>query len=280
MKVIKTVAICLTFALAFAVLAGAQAPTSALNGSVVLKGPMHYEHTLAPGGAAKGSFTLQNPTTRPQTVKLYQTDMLSMAGGKVAYGPVNSTPRSNSQWIVITPQQLNLAPGQSATVYYLIQLPNDVALAGSYYSMIMVEPLRVSDLAPVAPIAGQGQFSFDARTRYGIAITTNIGETGARGMRYTDRRVLTTAQGSVLQVEMENTGERRLGLHIYADVYDEQGVAAGHIELERDVAIQPGCVRSASIPLANLRPGKYSALVVADNGDEYVYGARYDLEIK
>jgi len=42
--------------------------------------------------------------------------------------------------------------------------------------------------------------------------------------------------------------------------------------------IYPGTSVRHKIDLSSLPGGKYMALVVADNGDEYIFGAQYTLE--
>jgi len=82
-----------------------------------------------------------------------------------------------------------------------------------------------------------------------------------------------------LQLDLENTGQRYLRLLVWAELYDEQGTSVGRFQAGRR-GVYPGCSTRFHADLSQVPPGKYNALVVADNGDEYVFGARYDLEIE
>ena len=51
----------------------------------------------------------------------------------------------------------------------------------------------------------------------------------------------------------------------------------GRFEAGR-MGIYPGCSARFRIDLSGLPAGRYKAIVVADCGDENVFGAQYDLE--
>jgi hypothetical protein len=43
--------------------------------------------------------------------------------------------------------------------------------------------------------------------------------------------------------------------------------------------LYPGCTGRFQLDVSELAAGKYESLIVADNGDDNVFGARYSLEI-
>jgi hypothetical protein len=248
-------------------------------GDVCLVGGLSREATLAPGGKSEGRIILQNNADQPREVKVYQTDYLFYADGKNVYGEPGSIPRSNCSWITFTPRQFVIGPKETYSVYYTVQVPSDPALLGTYWSILMVEPLPEGGEAP--PIAKDGEAQVGIRTvlRYGIQFVTNIGDTGTRALKFTDKQLITNGNERTLQLDIENTGERWLRPSIWAELYDANGVSIGRFDGGR-LRLYPGCSGRFKIDLSQVPPGSYQALTVADNGDDYVFGAQFKLEIK
>ena len=273
MKTTRTLLLCLCLLLAVL-------EVSSAAGLVVL-GPLTRQLTLQPGEISEGEILLRNLSDSPQTVRLYQTDFLAYVGGSRLYPTPGSITRSNPSWIVVTPQQLVVAPKEVASVYYVVQAPMDEDLAGTYWSMLMVEPVPEAALEP-PPEAEEGTialFRIAPMVRYGIRMATHIGQTGQRMMKFADKQLLVEEDKRVLQLDLENIGQRYLRLLVWVELYDEEGASVGRFEGGRR-GMYPGCSTRFQMDLSQVTPGNYKALVVADNGDEYVFGARYDLEIE
>lgn len=144
-----------------------------------------------------------------ETVRIYQTDYMFYADGRNEFGKPGSAPRSNASWITYVPNQLILQPHGRAEVSYQISVPNDEDLRGTYWSVIMVEPVPA----------------------------------------------------------------------LYVDLTDPSGRPLGRYEGGK-LRIFPGCSVRYAVDLGPLKPGKYNALVIADCGEDKVFGARYVLEVK
>lgn len=197
---------------------------SALAAPVSVVGGLTREATLQPGAKTEGRIILRNNTEQPQEVKVYQTDYLFWADGRNQYGEPGSTPRSNARWIVHTPQQLTVPPKSTESVYYTIQAPAQEALRGTYWSMLMVEPVAADTLEPPQPEEGKVTIGIRSVMRYAIQMVTHIGDTGARDLKFADKQLLVEAGKRTLRLDLENTGERWLRPLVWAELYDEQGM--------------------------------------------------------
>ena len=255
------------------------AAQTALAAPVSVVGGLTREATLQPGAKTEGRIVLRNSTDQPQEVKVYQTDYLFWADGRNQYGEPGSTPRSNARWIVHTPQQLTVPPRATESVYYTIQVPAQEDLRGTYWSMLMVEPISAETLEPPKPEEGKVTIGIRSVMRYAIQIVTHIGDTGTRDLKFADKQLLVEEGKPTLRLDLENTGERWLRPLIWAELYDQQGLSLGRFEGGR-FRIYPGCSVRYHIDLSEVPAGKYRALIVADNGDEYVFGAQYDLDLR
>jgi len=266
---------------------------AALAGVSVVGG-LTREKALEPGAKFEGTIRLQNNGEITSQVNVYQTDYLFYADGSNLYGEPGSAPRSNAQWFTISPKRLTIPPGEKASVHYSGQVPevrelasitgglqllDNPNLVGTYWSMVMIEPEPETDPESVEGEAGKVKIGIQTKVRYGIQIVTHIGDTGVSKIRFLDKR-LTNHEGEVtLQLDIENVGERWLSPTVWVELYDEGGMQAGRFEAGKK-RIYPDCSVSHEVDLSGVPKGNYKALVVVDNGDEHVFGARYDLGIE
>ena len=237
------------------------------------------EATAKPGDKVQGAILVQNSGDKPGEVKVYQTDYLFFSGGKNDYGEPGSVQRSNSSWIAFTPSQFVIQPGETAKIYYTIEVPNDESLCGTYWSMLMVEPIADGALKPIGSSPDKINLGIHTVMRYAIQVVVNIGDTGKREIKIANKQIITKDGDRFLQLDIENVGERWLRPWIRAEIYDDQGARIGSFGGSR-TRIFPGCSVRIPIKITDLQAGKYTSLVVVDNGDDSVWGAQYEMDIK
>jgi len=242
-------------------------------------GQLTRQMTLSAGGEAQGRILVHNSSSEDRVARAYLTDYLCFADGTVRYGEAGKLPRSNAEWVHIVPRELVVSAGGDACFHFIVRAPEDDTLKGTYWSMLMVEPVAPEVLTP--PSARRKDHTalrIRAITRTGIHITTHIGDTGLRAMRFASRKIERVNGENILSLDIENTGERLLGLTVWAELFKGQGLSIGRFYTGRR-GLYPGASARLRIPLEGVPPGKYRALIVADNGDQHVFGARYDLHV-
>ncbi len=255
------------------------ASSMAWPASISVVGGLTREMRLRPGGKSEGKILVRNNTDHPQQVRAYQHDYLFYADGSNIYGDPGSVMRSNAPWISFAPALLTIPARETASVHYSVEVPTDESLAGTYWSILMVEPVAGGVLEPPDPEEDRVKVGVRTVLRYAIQFVTEIGRTGVADMKFVDTQLVLHEGRQTLQLDAENTGERWLRPQVWAEVFDGEGVALGRFDGQR-LRIYPGCSVRFRIDLSWLPAGEYFAMVVADNGDEHVYGARYDLSIK
>jgi hypothetical protein len=238
---------------------------------------MSRTHTVLPGATFDGTIVVRNTGKEPVGARIRLHDYSYSADGTSRYDPPGTLPRSNADWIHINPQEVDLAPGESIAVYYQGAVPADLAGDGTFWSMIIIEPRSTIQ----AKSAKSGDISLGIRTitRYGIQIVTHIGDTGSRELTVIGRRIHREGDVHSLDVDVENTGSRMLNPGMAADLYDSHGRHWGRLE-RGSLRIFPGTSVRYRLDLAPVPAGEYSALIVIDNGDAHVFGARYNLNIE
>lgn len=239
---------------------------------IAVQGKLTHEFVVEPGRSYAGEIVIINTTDSLTGVESTQSDYLFFADGSNVYGDPGSMPRSNAGWISFYASPI-IEPGETVSIPFTIKVPNDPSLVGTYWSMILITP----QLPPAeTPEEGVG---IQQRMGYGIQIVTHIGDTGERKISISEVKLLREEEGPVLQLDVENTGERWVRPEVWAELYgDEAGTAAGRFESSQ-LRIYPGCSVRYRFVLSEISSGHYKALVVFDNGDEYVWGAQYDLEL-
>ncbi|MHB9132147.1 MAG: COG1470 family protein [Armatimonadota bacterium] len=247
------------------------------HGASCVIGAMVREASLQPGGQTTGTITLANLGATPQDVKVYLTDYQRYANGSCTYDARGTQARSNAGWVVITPSQLTVPAKGTASVFYSIQVPQDPKLVGTYWSMLMVENVNIAPPGPAN--ANKPTLTVTTGLRYGIQLVTNIGNTGTCMIKFADRSIVEVGEKRFLQVDVENIGERLLAPQLYAEIYDGQGNRVGRVDGNR-ARIYPGGSGQFRIDITSISNGNYSALLIADNGDDHIFGKQITLELK
>ncbi len=246
---------------------------------VVIVGSLTHEKEAAAGESYQGVIFIRNPLQESAEVKIYQTDYLFFSDGRSTYGEPGKIERSNAKWISFSPHRLVIPPEDKSAVEYSVKVPDDETLAGTYWSMLMVEEISKSSPEASSPEKDRAELGIRQVMRYGIQMLTHIADTGTRKIKFLDKKLISQDGKTILQMDIENIGERWLTPTVWVELYDDQGAQAGRLEsgMRR---IYPSCSVRYKIDLTDVPKGKYKALVVADNGDEYVFGAKYDLGIE
>lgn len=256
------------------------APTAAFaTVDVTIIGGLSREATLLPGESSEGKILVHNNTDAPKPVKVYQTDYRHYCDGSNHYEDPGTVKRSNAAWVTVRPQQLTIPPDEEGTIYYTVQVPNDASLVGTYWSLLMVEPLADDSPEVISSDDGQPRVAIRTIMRYGIQMVTHIGRTGEYSMQFAGKQLVADDSLRVLEVDIENTGHRWLSPAVWAELYDADGASLGRFEGQR-LHIFPECSARFRINLTEVPPATYNALIVADNGDDHVFGTQAKLQLE
>lgn len=255
---------------------GGSLPARAEGAGLRIAGGLTRWAVVEPGALLEGRITAYNDGDAPLEVKATLADYQFFADGTNRYGEAGGLPRSNAGWINLTPRQLTLPPHDAGTFYYTIQVPQKENLAGTYWSLVLVEPIPASALNPLPGEAGKVTMGIQTVMRYGIQLITDIGQTGTRSLRFAGQRLTAQSDRRALALDIENDGERVLTPLVWAELYDAQGAPLGRVEGGKQ-RLYPGCSGRFRLDLTTWPAGAYSALIVADNGDDNVFGTQYKL---
>ena len=250
-----------------------------LGAQIAINGPMTYEHEVEPGRSYTGSIEVQNPTDVRRTIKAYQTDYFFYADGSVLYDEPGKLQRSNARWITFTPQEVTIPPKEAVTIRYVVQTPSDSAMKGTYWSILMVEPIPESSPESITGDPTRTTVGVRQVLRYGIQIVTHAGTSGTRELRFSQFQLVAENGRRLLVVDLENAGERWLRPGLWVELYDAAGTYVGKFEGGAQ-RLYPGTSARFRAELVGVQDATYKALVVADCGGDDVFGANVSLILR
>ena len=254
------------FLLLFFAINFAEANVLVLNG-------LSHENQNQPGGQYRGQIEVQNNGITVESVKVYLRDYWFSYTGESKHDLPGTLARSNANWIKYNPQLLTIEPGEKTAIDYEVNIPADDTLRGTYWSVIMVE-----GVVPPDTTASTGGVKISTAIRYAVQIITNIGESGRKDLQFLGLELGKEDDQSVLNVAVQNTGESIMKPEMSIEVFDQNGTSLGVFKAERRKTF-PGTSIQFSIVLEGVKPGSYTAILVADCDEDHIYGTNISLEI-
>jgi hypothetical protein len=260
----------------FILMAAAVLFQNAAYPELIVNSSFFNQKNASPGDTYTGLISIQNNGSKPQPVKAYKTDYKFNASGANKFNPPGTDPRSNASWISFSPTDLIIPPGGKAALSYTVDVPRSSSLNGSYWSMIMIEPVEsVSE----NPANEKSQMQLKTRVRFGVQFVTDIGQNIPVEIKILNKKLVYEKEKKILQLAIENTGKIWVRPDIWVELFNEKGMKMGKFN-GTAARIYPGCSVRSEIDLSNLPAGKYKTIAVIDCGGRNTFGGQYDMEIK
>lgn len=257
--------------LALSALALTVLPFISVANIIVLNGLTH-ENQVQPGETYRGSIQIQNASENTKSVRVYQRDYWFSYTGESKHDPAGTMERSNAAWVTFTPELLDLAGNEKATIDFEVIVPSG-SLSGTYWSVIMVE-----GIVPPDTTSYSSGVTINTAIRYAVQVVTNIGETGTSDIQFLGLEIAQQEETPLLHVALENTGERMLRPELALELFDDAGNSAGVIKAERRKTF-PGTSVLITLRLEGIKPGNYTGVLVADCDADHIFGTNVSFEI-
>lgn len=247
-----------------------------IYGKIQIVGDLLQERKALPGEVYSGNIRVYNAGDEQEEVRVYQTDYAFDKDGHTYYGEPGQLPRSNALWIKYSPKRLQIPAGSEMTIAYTVTLPDTSELRGTYWSILMVEPMIPESDNPEKK---DRQMAVTTVFRYGIQIATHIGSSGTSRLQFQNPIILQDSTSRFFQFEIYNTGEQFLRSQILLDVYDMEGHETEHFKGPL-FSTYPGCSKTVKMDVLSLPANVYRVVLIADCGGDRVFGIQYHLNIK
>jgi hypothetical protein len=246
---------------------------------VIIDGLLTHEIEVQAGTTNTGTILLRNPGQSSEEVKIYQTDYRSTADGHSFYGDPGTTPRSNAGWLSFSSMRFTVAAGESYPVRYSFDVPDDPMLSGTYFSVLMVEPIARTSAESADYDPDQTNIGVNTVTRYAVRMICHIQNTGTVLPEILDTQLSQEDDAVFLNLSIQNAGTLLFRVNPWAELYSEDGTLVDKFEGGR-ISIFPDSSRKIGIELSDVAEGSYLALVVLDCGGNNVFGANFNLQIE
>lgn len=254
--------------LSFAVLT-----TLAANASLVIVNGLSHEHNVQVGLRSQGSIVIKNTATTPKRARIYKTSVTHDCEGQTSFSLKTDGPRCNSNWTQLSDNEVVIAGKQSYTLTYEIDPNPTVDQSGSYWGVIMVEEIK--DLDTITPQRG---VTVTSLIRYAVQIVTHFDGKGEKNLEITSVEIDTTKENNMLSVQVSNTGEFMLKPIMILELYNADGEQIYRKEVPYQ-KVYPGLCKLFELPFEGVAKGTYNGILVADCGDENIYGLNLELDI-
>ncbi|MFC4426980.1 hypothetical protein [Deinococcus navajonensis] len=251
------------------------AATTTVSAQVQVSSALVMSHNLASGQrAADGVLTLSNPGDTPAQARITLNDIKSDPKAGVVYLKAGALPRSNASWINLPSSSVTVPAHGKVSVPYHITIPQN-ASQGTYWSVLLVQPVTAEN---VVKNQTPNNIVIKQVTQYAVQVLVNL-PGGQAHLKFKQPELVKTADGITLNVELTNTGERLSLPTTHAEIYDAQGKLVQKV-VGRDRRVYPGLSVLETYQISGLKPGKYQVLVIADDKDNDVVGARYNITVE
>jgi hypothetical protein len=253
---------------------------SASQAQIELVSDLRVETEARPGERYGGTLILRNPTDRPLSAKIYQTDYLFFADGRISFAAPGSTSRSNARWVTPAQTFVRIPPRQTSRVPYVVTVPaaETMPLVGTYWSVLMIEGLQEAGRAESATAGRRPSVSIRTVVRHGVQLVTHLAGGGAPEAKFTGTRIVRLPGGGrALEFDLVNTGVRAYRLALSVELFDVDGNVASALKRTSEY-LYPGTSARQRFDLSGVRTGTYKVLVLADGGGENLLGAQYTLQ--
>nr|WP_305049517.1 hypothetical protein [Elizabethkingia bruuniana] len=117
-----------------------------LHASIVVLNGLTHNYKVENGHVYKGKIAIENTGSTSQNVKIYLQDFSYKSDGSVNYTIPLTNTKTNADWIKLNTNLLTLKAKEKTEVFYEIVVPDKITQAGSYWSVLIVEP--VDDIKP------------------------------------------------------------------------------------------------------------------------------------
>lgn len=241
--------------------------------SIVVVNGLSHEHKLANGVTVQGSIVIRNTGDIEKRAKVYKTDVQHNCKGETAFLEATDRDRCSSKWMAISDNEILMQPGQTLTITYGLTPPSEIESTGSYWGVIMVE--EMDDLDTTLPEVG---VKVNALVRYAIQIIGNFPAGAVKQLDFVSIDLDTLEGRNQIRIAVLNPGNFMMKPIMVLDLIDAQGNQVARKELPYQ-KVYPGFCKLFDLPLQGIPSGEYSGILVADCGDEDMFGMKIDITI-
>lgn len=247
-----------------------------VKANIVILNGLSHNYKVENGKVYKGKISIENTSNEPQSIKLFLQDFGYQSDGTIQYTVPDTNPKSNAEWIKMNTNLINLKPKQKTEVLYEITVPKQISQAGSYWSVIIVEP--VDNIKPSNEKEGVNITSI---VRYAIQIITDLDSEKAKpDLKFEGVKIEKEDKLQILKIAVANEGNLYCKLSVTIEIYNKKNGEKVGTFTSLPMGLLPQNSKSFHIDISKMPPEKYNAVLIATDSDENAFALNVELEIK
>ncbi|MCT4622169.1 MAG: hypothetical protein N4A46_01005 [Schleiferiaceae bacterium] len=244
----------------------AQAEFEVMNG-------LSHSYNSQPGSEHSGAIKVRNLTENEVIIKVSKKDYIFNYKGE-SYYEDSSDVKTNKEWIEVIATNITLPAKAEYEIPYTVKVPELDTLIGSYWSAFLIEP--VGQLNDEDPEVGVG---IQTVIRYAVQIINEFEERGVAELEYLNVGMDTKDSTQIINVFIGNNGDFMVRPTVGIDIYNNETGESHEFKYEGGKRIYPSTSVSYSLPIKGLVEGSYTAVLIADCGDDDVFGMNVEFEV-
>lgn len=229
----------------------------------------HYEEE---GSEIKGTIYLLNAGDEVLKIKIYPKDYSMNLRGDILFPEPGMLARSNASWVQLPYTYLEVPPFAYFPVNYVLKIPKDSSLQGSYWSVIMLES---SEDAHATSVEGT---TIQALKRIAYQVIAEVGDLGICKINVLEKRVEVSPETKILAFDVENSGTLTLKLQPFVEILDLEGKSLGLFSCQRQM-IHPLSSSRFSVDISSIAPQSTLAKTLFKHDGESVFASQYAIEV-
>jgi uncharacterized protein (DUF2147 family) len=247
-----------------------------LKAGIVIINGLSHSYKIENGKVYKGKIEIENTGNQSQSVKLFLQDYSYRSDGTINYSAPKTNSRTNADWIKMNTDLVILKAKEKTEVYYEITVPNNVSEPGTYWSVIMVEPVE-----EIKPNDKKEGINITSIIRYAIQVITDLDSEKAKpDLKFEGVKIEKEEGKQILKVAIANKGDLYCKPTVDVEVYNKRtGEKIGNFSSKAS-GLLPKTSKYYHIDISKISPDKYNAVLIATDEEENAFALNVELEIK
>jgi uncharacterized protein (DUF2147 family) len=244
--------------------------------SIVILNGLSHTYKVENGKVYKGKIAIENTGSKPQNVKLFLQDFSYKSDGSIYYSAPHTNNRTNIDWIKFNTNLIILKGKEKTEVFYEITVPNKLSEPGSYWSVIMVEPIE-----DIKPDENKQGVSITSIVRYAIQVITDYDSEKAKpDLKFESVKIDKEDGIKAAKVAIANNGNLYCKPFVTIEIYNQKtGEKIGTFS-SLEMGLLPHTSKTFPIDISKIPPDKYNAVIIATDENENAFALNVELEVK
>lgn len=247
-----------------------------LRASIVVLNGLTHSYKIENGKVYKGKIAIENTGNNPQSVKLFLQDFTYHADGTINYTDLQTQKRTNGNWIKLNTNLVTLKGKEKTDVFYEITVPDQGIDPGSYWSVIIVEPVD-----EIKPSDKQPGINISSVIRYAIQVITDYDTEKAKpDLTFENIKVEKEEGKQTVKIAIANNGNLYCKPTASIEIYNRKtGEKIGTFS-SLAMGLLPSTSKTFYIDISKVPSAQYKATVIATDEDENAFAINVELEVK